>query len=715
MNQLFSVFCLFTFFISFVFGFFVYKKNKKSLLNRYWLGVSFFVGLWSLSLFAVVNARSSNSALAWQYLLDVSAILIPSFFLSFTLVLVDKYHIKKISFYLSWLSCLFLIILSFTDFFKLGVLPLMDFNYWIVPGSLYFIFPLFYGLHVIYIVYLLILAYKKSVGLKRGQIKYVLLTAIIGFSGGPTNFLPQLFNIYPFGNFLVVFYVVGIAYAITRYRLMDIKLVLRKYSVYLASLTSLIIPAFILKYLLSSFASISAIWIDLAILASAVSTFPALKGHYYKFANKYLFSSLYDSKTVIADLSNKLSSTLDIGRIYKDVSDVIMGSIRVKSLCFLIYESGSNEYEAVYNRGFKSGGKKFKSDKGLYEVFIKKNKPIIVDELKFMGFRLNKKFLKIFNEFEVGVIVPLNLKDKSLGLIALGNKESGDIINEEDLNTLNIIGSQAALAINNALSYEEIRDFNAKLERRVREATADLREANQKLMKLDETKSEFISIASHQLRTPLTIIKGYISMILEKNFGEINEAQEEALTKVYQSNERLIQLVENLLNISRIESGRFQYTFERLSIKVLTESAVKELSSMVEKNGLTLKYKAEKNLPEIYFDEEKLRQVILNLIDNALKYSKKGTVLVEIKKAGNNILFTVSDKGIGISSEDMPNLFKKFSRGSGTSLVHTGGTGLGLYVAKNIIEAHGGKIWAESRGSGKGAVFSFCLPIDRKI
>lgn len=263
------------------------------------------------------------------------------------------------------------------------------------------------------------------------------------------------------------------------------------------------------------------------------------------------------------------------------------------------------------------------------------------------------------------------------------------------------------------------------LEDQVEEKTKKLKGAYEELKVLDKAKSDFISIASHQLRTPLTAIKGYISMILEGDFGKLTKKEVDSLKKVFVSNERLIRLVENLLNISRIESGRLQFNFAEVQLENMIDSVVGELAFHAKEKGLKLIYKKdEKTPPPVKIDEEKIRQVVMNLIDNAIKYSQKGSILVSLKyvenrqetpsdakeRQNNYIEFCVADSGMGISKDDLPRLFQKFTRGSGTSLVHTEGTGLGLYVARMMIEAHNGKIWAESEGEGKGSKFCFKLP-----
>lgn len=241
--------------------------------------------------------------------------------------------------------------------------------------------------------------------------------------------------------------------------------------------------------------------------------------------------------------------------------------------------------------------------------------------------------------------------------------------------------------------------------------TTQLEKANEKLKKLDALKDEFISIASHQLRTPLTVIKGYLSMIMEGDFGKVNGKQTDPMRKITESSDRLIQLVENMLNVSRIESGRIQYNFKDARLEDLVRSVADELTNKAKLKLLDLRYNAPAlPLSKVKIDEEKIRQVVINLIDNSIKYTDKGKVTVDLKQVGNNLEFSVSDTGSGIKKDDFGKLFQKFSRGTGATSI-TEGTGLGLYVARQMVEAHKGHIWAESKGEGMGSKFCFSLPI----
>ena len=245
--------------------------------------------------------------------------------------------------------------------------------------------------------------------------------------------------------------------------------------------------------------------------------------------------------------------------------------------------------------------------------------------------------------------------------------------------------------------------------------------ANDKLRELDTAKTDFLSMASHQLRTPLTAAKGYLSLFLDGDYGEMSPTQKDTLNKLYANNDRMAQLIEDLLNITRIESGRMEFSFSKCRIEDICREVVDSLMLKAKGLGLYLNYETPKELlPELMIDGPKVREVISNIVDNAVKYTPSGgvTVKVEVRPKGkdessNYVRVTVTDTGIGIPATELPYLFAKFSRGKDLSRLNTGGTGLGLYVAKNMIESNGGKIWVESDGEGKGSQFIVEIPVEQ--
>lgn len=702
--------------VSIILGLFVLYKNYHSKLNKSVFFWCFTVFTWAFFYFIWQIEVDATKALLWTRLLMLGAIWVSLAYFKVVVIFLDiEDQQKKITYFGYFLSIIFTLLLV-TPLMVKNVEPLAGFLFWPKPGLAYapflvmFLGYTFYGLHIS------IRALKEPSPLKKAQIKFMLFGMAISIIGGSTNyFLWYGIPIKPYGNILASTYVLLTAYAIVVHHLMDIKIVLRRYSVFLVSLSFILTLATAVKYFFERFFYNYSIWADPIILIIALFSYPIVKNYFYRIANRYFFSSLYDSNEVIANVSDKLRSTLDINNIYKFIADILTKAFHTKAIGVFVYDNKNADYIVQYNRGFDvAENSKFVSDEKLSNAFIAQNKALIVDEVLFGNYPTdfsNNKTVKLLSKLGVEILMPLNIEDKAIGLIILGKKESGDMYNDDDLQVLKVAGAQIAISMENGLLYQETKNFNIKLEKEVGKATYDLRKANEQLKKLDSAKSEFISIASHQLRTPLTIIKDYVSMMLEGNFGKLTDMTKQSLEKVFQSNERLIQLVEDLLNISRIESGRMQFNFVKADLGKITANVVDELSVYSKKKNLLLKYKQSDNhLPLIKADEGKIRQVIMNLIDNAIKYTKQGKITVEIKSVDKQIRFCVTDSGMGIKQENIINLFKKFFRGKGTSLINANGMGLGLYVARIIIEQHHGKIWAESNGENKGSKFCFELP-----
>lgn len=259
-----------------------------------------------------------------------------------------------------------------------------------------------------------------------------------------------------------------------------------------------------------------------------------------------------------------------------------------------------------------------------------------------------------------------------------------------------------------------IRSVKKEVEQRekVQKLAEELSIANAELKRLDASKSEFISIASHQLRTPLTAIRGFLELLLEGAYGKLDSKISATLNKVSVANNRLMSLVENLLNISRIEAGRIQYQFAPTHLEVIVD----ELSDMfllaAKQKGIDFKViKPAKALPLLSLDASKIREVISNIIDNSLKYTNEGSVTVNLEEHPECVAVVVKDTGMGIDPKDLSHIFKKFERGTGAEKVNVSSTGLGLYVGQKFAEAHGGIITVSSPGKGKGATFTLELPI----
>lgn len=274
------------------------------------------------------------------------------------------------------------------------------------------------------------------------------------------------------------------------------------------------------------------------------------------------------------------------------------------------------------------------------------------------------------------------------------------------------------LILTTALGILLVRSVRKEVKQReeIEQLAVRLERANKRLKVLDKMKSEFVSIASHQLRSPLTSIRGYASMLLEGSYGTIPPKAKEALERISESSKYMVNSVEDYLNVSRIESGNMKYELSDFNLKYTVSDVVDELRQTAMQKGLLLTFRSDLSSKGIvHADVGKTRQALHNLINNSIKYTERGSVVVSVgeNKAAKKLQVTVSDTGIGMSEDTLDALFAKFSRAKDANKTNISGTGLGLFVAKKMIEEMGGTITAKSDGPGKGSSFTLELPLQQ--
>lgn len=239
--------------------------------------------------------------------------------------------------------------------------------------------------------------------------------------------------------------------------------------------------------------------------------------------------------------------------------------------------------------------------------------------------------------------------------------------------------------------------------------TKELESANERLKELDHLKSEFLSFASHQIKTPLAAIKGFSTLIYDGTYGSVPDKAAEAARKIKESADRMVQLVTDFLNVRKIEEGKMEYKLERMNAVKIVGDIFEELKPLAQRKKLDFSFEAMPGGGWINADVQNIRQVFQNLIENAIKYTDAGFVKVKTESYGGEFLFSVTDSGHGITKELLPHLFEEFKRESSVKQIE--GTGLGLFIAHEITSVHKGEIWAESDGPGKGSKFIVRIPL----
>lgn len=306
--------------------------------------------------------------------------------------------------------------------------------------------------------------------------------------------------------------------------------------------------------------------------------------------------------------------------------------------------------------------------------------------------------------------VPIVAKDESIGFILMGNASAYSKVTEGDADLLSVLASQIGTAIENTSLYTELFNSHQDLERRVKERTQELARLNEELTRLNKVKSDFVSAVSHELRTPLTSIKGYASILMAGKLGDVTSAQKERLQKIDKHSNSLARLVNNLLDISRIESGKVQMNIKETPIKEILDSTVDIIAPQVKEKHISLKINIKTKSDKIKVDASQLERVLINLLGNAVKFTpEKGKITISCQDRKDSVEFSVEDTGIGIPKLDIESVFEEFFRSDNALEKKVKGTGLGLSLVKKIIEAHNGKIWVDST-LGKGTRFSFTIP-----
>lgn len=312
------------------------------------------------------------------------------------------------------------------------------------------------------------------------------------------------------------------------------------------------------------------------------------------------------------------------------------------------------------------------------------------------------------------IVVPLKVQDRMLGSLTV-DRRTAHALTEEDLELMQTVAAQVAMALDNADAYSEIEKLNIGLEAKVRERTAELARANERLQEMDRLKSQFVAHVSHELRTPLTVITGYVDNMLEGVTGALSEKQAQYLARIKASGARLARMIANLLHRSRIEEGKEQHYPADVSLTLLAQDAVDQLRHLATANAQQLELIHGPDQLDVWADPDGVSRILMNLIENAIKYTpRQGSIRVVLEPEGPHLVaVSVSDTGEGIAEADLPRLFDPFYRATRHQKSSgKGGLGLGLSIVRQLVELHGGTITVQSE-EGVGSTFRFTLPVRR--
>lgn len=408
------------------------------------------------------------------------------------------------------------------------------------------------------------------------------------------------------------------------------------------------------------------------------------------------------------NIGRAISTTLDREGIFRRIKASSIFKLGFSKGLFILKENG--ELTCKVRIGYKETNldKIIPKLKGRVEKVLRQKEMILVTTTE-EAEEEEKELAEVFAVASF-TLVPIITKEETIGFIFGGNDSAYSRITKDDAELLSILANQISQALENARLYEEIWDSHQQLEMRIKERTQELVRANTELLLLNKMKSDFVSAVSHELRTPLTSIKGYAAILIGGKLGEVSPAVKERLEKINKHSDSLTKMVNDMLDVSRIESGKVEMEFEELKVKDVVDGVVDMITPQIKEKDLKLEIEIPAKISSMSADSTQTERVFINLLSNAIKFTpSQGKIGIRAKEGDKFIELEISDTGGGISEEELPRIFDEFFRCENPINREVKGTGLGLSLVKRIIEAHMGKIWVKSK-LGKGTTFSFTLP-----
>lgn len=562
----------------------------------------------------------------------------------------------------------------------------------------------------------LIFARTRTRGIEKGRITIVLMGLVFAATLGLIfNLVLPMFGNYEFVDIgpVATFILAGSStYAIARHRLFDIKFAAVRTITYVGTLFTLAITYCLAVYVVTTLimggnaatsTMIDPLSIVLALLLAFL--FQPIKKFYDKLTRNVFYRDAYRSSEFFREISQLLTSTTELRGLLERASQQIAVTFKAEQTFFLLHYEGSKERHI-------SAGTKGHSRIPMLDARMLDDH-VASDPTNFVVTDLLPDDLpvrRMLHSHGIALVMPLTQGEILTGYVMLGDHRSGNYT-KRDLDVLQAVNNELVIAIQNSLSLYELKELNATLQQRIDVATKELRSSNAQLKHLDEVKDEFMSMASHQLRTPLTSIKGYLSMVLDGDMGKITPQQEKVLIEAFNSSERMVHLIADFLNVSRLQTGKFVIDKTVIDFNALVQQEIEDLRVMAKGHKLELVLSLPKTKFLINADASKLREVVTNFVDNAIFYSRPvSKVAIKVKQDDGTLLFTVTDTGIGVPKKEQSKLFGKFFRATNARKQRPDGTGVGLYLAHKVVMAHGGKVIFESV-EGKGSTFGFRIPL----
>ncbi len=675
-------------------GTIIYLKKRNHLIHQTFAIFCFALAFWAFGSFWPLVTNNSELSLLSFRILHVGAFFLAIANFHFVCAILGITRKNKLLIRGGYILSVLLLPLISTKFFIEGVAPKSGFTFWLEPGVLYHFWIVIWLAYFAYAFHLLGTFYKKNEGIKKQQIKYIYLGEVVSFSALVINFLPTYNLSVPiYFNILLAGQVTSFAYAILRYRYLDIQLSLFGIA---KKILSLIVS-------LGLGLGISYVVFFRREQLSVLMLFPIISLATYfslsSFFNSRFFFHLLGMKHVddltkaVGDFYKKNLFYTSLSELLNSVRTIFIKKLKISAVEVVLLNSDNFKLFAPLSGYFQKSDENYLS----LREFLPEGKEKELDEIRKLGM----------------FCFPLWGENKKLvGFLFLGYKPRQKTYVHKELQILKTVAAHISLSL-------KISNYNADLRKEVAHKTKQLkvkseklRYSYRKLQELNHAKDSFFAVTSHDLRTPMTIIKGYNDFLISEKFGRLNAKQRDFLERIRSGSENILSLINSILEISRLEADRMEFNFEKTDLLPVMENIVKDFKMKCAEKSIELRFENPEGLnPKIVTDENKIKRVTMNLLGNAFKFTpENGRITVRLTREGEFLKFEIIDNGIGIAKKNQKMIFERFSQVQNYLQKSYQGTGLGLSIVKGIVEKLNGRVWVESE-LDHGSNFIFILPL----
>lgn len=687
-----------------ILGIVIYRANRNSLINRTFAIFAAYVAIWSYSYILWPFSHTKAECIFWFRMLHIGAILIPVGFYHFVISFLNKPNRKSII--PAYLIAGFFILFSFSHFYILDMKPISFLPYYGVPGVLYIPFLVMFFAYVAYSLYLLFSDYRFSEPQRKSQILLVGVGTLIGFAGGSTNYLPWFdIPMPPLLNCLVSIYVMATAYAIVKHKFLDIEVIIKKTLVFtglLASVfTMLVLPTLIIQEYLLRSASTGGRLIGLSISGIVIIlTMRRIENFLINITDKYLFQKKYDYKELLKTFTAEVLTVLELDKLVNLTVDKLTDIVKMKSAAVLLFDGEKQQFDVMASRNIKDSSVKLIRPDGIVTFMDETHGYVLVSELREKNVSIPDSIQEIIDKLNAELIIPMVLHEEVMGVLSLGKKKSDENYTQDDLDILLPLAKTLAIAISNAQLFVELGKTQAEA-------------AQKEKMAVIGTLSAGIN---HEICNPLGIARGQCEAFLlnmkdglykNKTSEELIDKAKDIMAKVIKETDRATAITKKLSGFAKPSKGEAEIV-----------NIAKELDEVFGLVGYELKLEKiefQKNIQsgisDLLVDKKQFQEVLFNLIRNAGQaIGEKGRISVNASEENGKVFIDVQDTGSGIPEDKVKMLFNPFF----TTKDPGKGTGLGLFIVRQVVEKNGGRIYLKSTKVGEGTIFRLEFPTAAK-